>query len=446
MGNEIPFHLKGNFAPVKDELTETDLEVEGALPPDLNGLYVRNGANPVNGKSEHWFMGSGMVHGVRLEKGRATWYRNRYVRTPLLDEPELQRVSPTGEVDRVASTANTHVVGHAGKILALEEGAYPWVLDDKLDTVRCETYEGRLTSPFTAHPHVCPITGEMLAFGYAQLPPYLTYLRVSPSGELVQSEVIDVPGPTMMHDFMITENYALFMDLPVIFHLPTAVKGGMPFCWSDDYGARIGIMPRTGGNKDVRWFEVEPCYVFHNMNAWEEGDEVVLDSCRISELWRQAGDMTGGEGERTLHRFRFNLKTGAVSEETLDERGMEFPRVSDARVGRKNRYGYCVQLGVGEGGLQFSTHLKFDLQTGKAEEHHYGEGCNPGEAVFVGAEGCDSDSDDGYLLSYVYDEKDDKSALVVLDASRFGAEPLARIPLPQRVPYGFHGSWVADGA
>lgn len=443
MSNETPFHLQGNFAPVQDELTETDLKVEGALPPELNGLYVRNGANPITGKSEHWFMGNGMVHGVRLEKGRATWYRNRYVRTPLLDKPDMQRVSSTGEVDRVASTANTHVVGHGGKILALEEGAYPWILDDTLETVRCENYGGKLTSPFTAHPHVCPITGEMLAFGYAQLPPYLTYLRVSPEGELVQSEVIDVPGPTMMHDFMITENYALFMDLPVIFDLPTAVKGGMPFCWSDDYGARIGIMPRTGGNKDVRWFEIEPCYVFHNMNAWEEGDEVVLDSCRISELWRQAGDMTGGEGERTLHRFRFNLKTGAVSEATLDERGMEFPRISDARVGLKNRYGYCVQLGVGEGSLQFSTHLKFDLHTGKSEEHHYGAGCNPGEPAFVGAEGCDPDSDAGYLLSYVYDDSSNKSALVVLDASRFGAEPLARIPLPCRVPYGFHGSWVA---
>jgi carotenoid cleavage dioxygenase len=449
MSDDKPFHLQGNFAPVTEELDVSDLEVEGSIPPELRGLYLRNGANPVTGHSEHWFLGQGMLHGVRLDGGRAGWYRNRYVRTPYLENPDIQRISPTGEFDRTASAANTHVVGHAGQILALEEGSFPYVLDRELETVGYNDYAGKLTTAMTAHPHVCPKTGEMLGFGYGQLPPYLVYHRVSPDGKLVQSEEIEVPGPTMMHDFMITEQRAIFMDLPVVFDLQAAMAGTMPFKWSDEYGARIGIMPRTGRNADVRWFEVEPCYVFHCMNAWDEGDRVVLDVCRASEVWRDAGDMTGGDGQLTLHRFSFDLGTGNVKEETLDDRRMEFPRVSDGRVGQKNRYGFTLALtdGNGNGGLPtFGGHYKLDLERGSSELHSFGSGCMPGEPVFVSAPGSDPDSDEGWVMTYVYDDGSGKSEFVIADASNFTAKPLARVKLPQRVPFGFHGSWIADPA
>ena len=446
MADEKPFHLQGNFAPVKDELTETKLEVEGAIPPELTGLYVRNGANPATGESDHWFLGNGMLHGVRLENGKASWYRNRYVRTPFLADPKLERISPTGEMDRVASAANTHVVGHAGKILVLEEGSFPWIVDSELETVGYTDYEGRLTTAMTAHPHVCPETGEMIGFGYGQLPPYLVYHRVDADGKLVQSEEITVPGPTMMHDFMITRNHSLFMDLPVVFDIEAAMAGTMPFKWSDDYGARVGIMPRDGCNADVRWFEVDPCFVFHTVNAWEEGSKVVCDVCRISEIWRNAGDMTGGGGVQTLHRWTFDLETGNVSEETLDERGMDFPRIADSRVGLKNRYAYTLQFADDAGSPGFAGHLKFDFNTGVSELHGYGPGMTPAEPVFVAAPGAGSDSDEGWVLNFVYDEGTNKSELVILDASNFTAAPVARVKLPQRVPFGFHGSWIRDNA
>jgi len=268
------------------------------------------------------------------------------------------------------------------------------------------------------------------------------YHRVSPDGKLVQSEEIQVPGPTMMHDFAITESRAIFMDLPVVFDIQAALQGTMPFKWSDDYGARIGIMPRTGTNADVKWFEVDPCYVFHAMNAWDEDDggRVVYDVCRISEIWREAGDMGGGDGVQTLHRFTFDLGTGAVSEETLDERGMDFPRVADARVGQKNRYGYTLQFGGTEGGPGFGGHLKFDFQTGKSELHEYPG--TPGEPVFVPAAGAAPDSDEGYVMSYVYDEDSDKSELVIVDATNFAGAPVARVKIPRRIPFGFHGSFT----
>ena len=447
---ELPFHLKGNFAPVAEERTETNLEVEGAIPPELSGLYLRNGANPASGHSEHWFLGEGMVHGVRLEGGGASWYRNRYVRTPFLEDPDTPRISDQGVIDRTRSTANTHVVGHAGKILALEEGSFPFELNHELETIGHVDFGGKLTTAFSAHPHICPKTGEMLSFGYGQFPPYLTYLRVSADGKLVQSEEIEVPGPTMMHDFMITESRAIFMDLPVVFDMPAALAGTMPFKWSDDYGARIGIMPRTGSNADVVWFDIEPCYIFHAMNAWDEGDKVVYDVCRMSEIWREAGDMQGSNTEITLHRFIFDLVTGTVKEQTLDDRPMDFPRIAAERVGLKNRFGFALSLGDGSlgedgtGSPQMAGHFKFDLEKGSSELHSPGPGRTPGEPVFVPAAGADPNSDEGYVMTFCFDEATNKSELVIADATRFTAPPIARVKLPTRVPFGFHGSWVSD--
>ena len=446
MSDPKPFHLTGNFAPVTDEVTATDLKVIGALPPELSGMYVRAGANPKTGHSDHWFLGHGMMHGIRIEGGRASWYRNRYVRTPFYDDPEITRISPDGKVDRTASAANTHVIGHAGRILALEEGSFPYVLSPELDTVGYENFDGRLETAFTAHPKICADTGELHFFGYGQLPPYFVYHRLSADGKLEKSEEIEVGGPTMHHDFAISRNHAIIMDLPVIFDLQLAIQGTMPFRWSDDYPARMGVLPRNGTNSDVRWFEIDPCYVFHTVNAWDDGNEVVLDACRISEIWRNSADMTGGEqpGVQTLHRWRFDMDSGAVREETLDERGMDFPRVADARVGLQNRYAYTVGLEAGEDGSPgLNSTMKLDMVKGGAEVQSYGGG-HPGESVFVPAAGADPDSDEGWVMTYVYDDKTGQSEFVVVDASNFSAAPVARVPLPQRVPYGFHGSWIGD--
>ncbi len=444
---ETPFHLQGNFAPVQEEVTAFELEVDGALPPELSGLYVRQSANPITGTSPHWFIGDGMLHGIRIEKGRAVWYRNRYVKTPYLDDPDVERMSETGQVDRTVSKANTHILRHAGKMLALEEGSFPYIVDEELCTLGTTDFDGRLTSAFSAHPKICPVTGELLSFGYGQLPPYLTYLRVSPDGKLVQSEEITVGGPTMMHDFAVTEHYAIFMDLPVVFSIEEALKGGMPFHWSDDYPARMGIMPRDGRDADVRWFEVKPCFIFHTLNAYESGDSVVLDACRSSEVWRKAGEMAMGDGRLSLHRFEFDLKTGAVSERTLDDRMLEFPRVADARVGLENRYGFMLDVGQkDDGSPAFNGLVKVDLETGRSEAHKYGEAAASAEPVFVLAEGADPNSDEGWVMSYVHDESRNKTAFTVLDASDLSKPPVARVELPQRVPYGFHGSWMPDPA
>ncbi len=441
-----PFHLRGNFAPVTEEVTAFDLPVEGAIPPEIRGRYLRNGPNPKDGEAGHWFFGDGMVHGVELGGGRARWYRNRWVRTRTFTDG-ARFVTAEGEVDLTAGVANTHIVGHAGRILALVETSLPTELTRELDTVGCYDFGGRLTTAMTAHPKICPRTGEMHFFGYAFMPPFLTYHRMSAAGELVQSEAIEVPGPTMIHDFAITERHVVFMDLPVCFDLEriTPKVETMPYRWRDDYGARIGIMPRGQAGAAVRWYEIAPCYVFHPLNAYETADDrFVIEVARYDSLWR---DDPGHFGPAVLHRWTVDTTAGRVHEERLDDRAIEFPRVDERRVGLRHRYGYAVTDDLGVGlemtNVESASLVKYDLVTGRAEVHGFGDHRVPGEGVFVPAS-ADAGEEEGWVLAYVYDRARDGSDLVILDASRFGGQPVATVRLPQRVPYGFHGSFIAD--
>lgn len=436
-----PLHLRGNGRPVADERTVTDLHVTGSIPRGLDGRYVRNGANPLGGTSDHPFFGDGMVHGVRLRDGGADWYRNRYVKTPFVARPGLDILDPSVIMDMAASKANTNVVGHAGSILALEEGHFPYVLDGDLDTVGPLDFGGVLPGSFTAHPKICPVTGELVAFGYSVFEPYLRYLRVSPAGELVQVEDITVGGPTMMHDFNVTRDHIVFMDLPAVFDLDMAMRGEMPIHWDDAYPARLGVMPRDGRDADVRWFDIDPCYVFHPMNAYEDSDTIVLDVARLSHIWRDSMmDFPSPE----LWRWTIDTVTGTVREEQVDDRPAEFPRVADAVVGLPHRYGYMMGIpdnpSYDDPMSQTGTILKYDRQTGERLELALGRGCLPGEPVFVPSDTAASE-DDGYLMTFVYDAESDASRFVVLDATTMDPTPVASVELP-RIPFGFHGNWI----
>jgi carotenoid cleavage dioxygenase len=438
---ETPWHLAGNYGPVPDELTAFDLPVAGAIPPELRGLYLRNGPNPKDGSSPHWFFGNGMVHGVRLEDGRAAWYRNRFVRTRLF-ETGADRTDGANMLDKTLSAANTHVIGHAGRILALEEGAFPYELGPELETLGYDDYEGRLTTAFTAHPKLCPDTGELHFFGYGYLEPYLVYHVLDAAGRLVHSTPVPVRGPTMMHDFMITREHAVFMDLPVVFDVERAARGEVPLYWDESYGARVGVLPRRGEGAAVRWFEVDPCYVFHPLNAYVEDGRVVCDVGRHAHMWRTS---MNDFAPSYLWRWTLDLETGRVREEQLDDRPHGFPRVDDRVQGKRHRYGYAVaprpgsEVVVGSPGVV----VKYDLETGAQRAHDFGPGGHPDEFVFVPAYER-AGADEGWLLGYVYDRARDGSDLVILDAARPEAAPVATVALPRRVPHGFHGSWIGD--
>lgn len=441
--------LDGQLAPVPDEIDARDLRVTGTLPPELTGRYFRNGPNPRPGEpSRHWFSGHGMIHGVRLADGRAEWYRNRWVKTDLFTKgTPFLREDLT--FDRRSVQANTHVIPHAGRIWALIEAGFPYEMTPELETVGPCDFGGRLTTAMTAHPKEDPVTGDLLFFGYGVFEPYLTYHRLSADGTLAESRVIDVPGPTMMHDFAITENHVVWLDLPVVFDAELALSGmaGLPYRWDDGYGARLGVMRRDGAG-DVRWFDVDPCYVFHVGNAHEDAaGRIVLDAARyrpenFTALWTGIGGTAdpavaaARSDTARLHRWTLDPATGKAHEEQLDDRGVEFPTHDDARTGLPNRYLYTVG---GDRTTAGTAIVKYDLRDGSSAAHVCEPGTHVGEAVFVPAPGARAE-DEGWLLSVV--TRDAASELRVLDAADLSHT--ASVHLPRRVPAGFHGSWIPD--
>jgi carotenoid cleavage dioxygenase-like enzyme len=445
----LPWHLRNNWAPVLDERTDTDLRVEGVIPSELEGVYIRTGPNPASGKSDHWFFGDGMVHGVRIAGGKAEWYRNRFIQTPNITDPAGDPMSNMRDLTR--GTGNTHVLAHSGDILCLEEGHWPWRIDRELNTLGYQNYGGALTTSMTAHPKVCPVTGELIAFSYlSPEPPFLHYIRISADGVLQQLEGIDIPNMVMMHDFNVTQNHVVFMDLPVCFNLG-ALATGMPFQFNRDAGARLGVMPRNGTNADVRWFDIEPCYVFHPVNAHEDGDTIVLHVSRQPEAFGSSNDDYAEVGR--LWKWTIDLAAGTVREEQVDDRPGDFGRVNDRLVGLDARFGYLMALG-GEGNAEEpvygSAMWKYDLRSGQCWEHQLGEGVRGAEPVFAsatpGAAVSADNEDAGWVLTLSHDTATDESCLLIIDAQNFSAPPVAKIHLPRRVPYGAHGSWIPDTA
>ncbi len=436
LGGTGQFFQRGNYAPVTDELTEFDLPVTGAIPAEMSGWYLRNGPNPRQATA-HWFTGDGMIHGVRIEDGRAAWYRNRWVRTESFQDP-FPLYNADGTRNLHASVANTHVVNHAGKTLALVESSLPYEVTNDLQTVGAYDFGGKLADAMTAHPKICPITGEMHFFGYGNIfAPHVTYHRVDADGELTVNRPIDVPALTMMHDFALTAEHVVFMDLPIVFNLDIALKGNgdMPYRWDGGYGARLGVLRRDDPFGPVRWFDIDPCYVFHVANAYDRDGSIVLQGIRYPELWRDSSDF-GVDG--VLWSWTIDVHSGKVAERQLDDRAVEFPRIDDRLGTLPARYA----VSVGDRRL-----VRYDLDTGAAVEHTFGTAGSPGgpgEAVFVPAASGPADESSGWYVGYVYDPDRDGSDLVVLDASDFAGDPVARIKLPQRVPYGFHGNWIAD--
>jgi carotenoid cleavage dioxygenase-like enzyme len=430
-----PFHLTGNYRPVTCEGVAVDLAVSGELPAALHGSFLRNGPNPVT-PSFHWFLGEGMVHGVRLEDGRATWWRNRYVRTASFTEG-VALFDEQGRRNLAASKANTSVVRHAGRILALVETSLPYELTPELETVGPWDFGGRLTTPMTAHPKVCPTTGEMHFFGYDFQPPFLTYHVADAAGRLVTSRAVEVPGATMMHDFVLTERFVVFLDLPIVFDLEMAMGGSpLPYRFDAAYGARLGALRRDDPHGGLRWFEVEPCYVFHALNGYDDGEVVTIDVARLASPTIERTGSLDGE----LWRWTLDLTTGSATERQLDDRPGDFPRIDDRLTGKAAARGWMTSMPDPGDQISGGAITVYDLVDGTSSTHHFGDGRVPGEAVFAPAD--DRPDGSGWLLAYVYDAGRDTSDVVVLDLDRPADDPVATVHLPARVPYGFHGNWL----
>ena len=459
-----PF-LQGNFAPVREEITAENLKVVGRLPRDLDGMFVRNGPNPQfpPKNNYHMFEGDGMLHGVRVRDGQAS-YRNRWVRTAawkdendagkalyasILDPPDLKAMSRQILAGKMPypNRGNTALLWHHGKLLALWEGGPPHQIKvPDLGTMGLETFGGRLRHAFTAHPKVDVQTGELMFLGYSPFPPFLQYSVADRGGKIVSTTSIELPRPVMMHDFAITNNYTVFLDTPGVLDLTGILTSKPLFRWEPKLGARIGILPRHAKGDLIKWFQIEPCFVFHVFNAYEDGDEVHLYACRYPEypksvdlnapVLNEQFEERADSSPPLAYQWRLNMKTGQASETALDDIACEFPRVDDRLAGAKTRYGYAVS-----GTLRSNAFVKFDFERDTSQRHSFGKGRLTGEGVFVPRrEG--KREDDGYLVSFVHDQVEQRSELVVVDARDFTRPPIARVVIPQRVPFGFHGLWL----
>jgi carotenoid cleavage dioxygenase len=457
--------LLGNLRPVADELDVADLAVTGQLPPALRGTFVRNGPNPLFEPvgRYHVLDGDGMLHGVTLRNGTAS-YRNRWVRSRGLQrELELGRAvypglgnvmdfpdrSVTGDAGPVKNVANTHIIRHAGRWLALWEGGLPTEVTASLATVGEHDFGGRLRSAMTAHPRIDPRTGELVCFGYSLFPPFLRYFVVDADGELVHSVDLDLPAPVMMHDFVITEHHAVFLDSPIVFNMEALGHGPM-VSWRPENGARLGVLPRRGGADDITWYDIEPGHVQHFWSGWSDGDRIELCGSRFdapdfgidsdAPLDESVADPSPGRPAR----FWIDLARGSAGWEPIDDLGGDFNRINDAFNGVRVRWLYLSAfLQEGRRMGDFDTIVKYDETDGSRTSWTAGEHGHVGESVFA-PDPDGTAEDDGWLLNIVYDDARDRSDLVVLDARDVAAGPVATVHLPRRVPFGFHANWFAD--
>ena len=437
-----PYWEQGNFVAVTTEETFTDLEVTGSIPPELSGLFVRNGSNPPSGTALHWFLGDGMIHGVRLERGRARWYRNRYVQTPLAiaQEDVLSFGAPPGKENNQSNVALVH---HAGKLLSLGEVGWPFEMSTSdLSTVGAWSFDGRLGETMTAHPKIDPDTGRLHFFGYEFLRPALTYYAADPQGRLDVVSPIAVDSATMVHDFAVTDRDAVFWIGPVLFGGdPANPYPDIPFHWDPAGPCRVGVMPLDGSGDQIRWVDIPPCFVFHGLNAHRDGDDVVLRVHRLDEAFGRQGDLVPSR----LTEWR--IGTGGAeltfSETQITDRSMDLPSHDRRHTGRATRHGWFATTTApdAEHGFELAGLCHLDLQTGAEDLWDPGPDLRAGEGVFVPA---GRGEGEGWVLTYVWDRTTDRSALAVFDAQSVADGPVGRVELPVRVPFGFHGLWVDD--
>ncbi len=469
-----PF-LRGYYAPLNAECDAANLQVTGELPRELFGTLYRNGPNPQFAPRGpyHWFGGDGMLHAFHVENGRVS-YRNRWVRTPKweLEHAEGEGLSdafgsPMGSDPRIvaldSTVANTNIVWHAGRLLALEEAHAPFEVDaETLAPKGYQRFDGKLVGPVTAHPKLDPVTGEMIFFGYSARGPFSADMMLhvaDKEGRLIRSEHFMAPFASMVHDFVVTRTHIIFPIFPLTGSMARAMKGLPPYAWEPDLGTHIGIMPRGGSVADLRWFNGDPSYVFHPMNAFNDPDDssdgsVVCDMVKysVAPLFpKPDGSPTGARApDAKLVRWRFNLagNSNAFREQPLDDRPAEFPRLDERLSMLPYRHGYLNSTpgrgdGRAEGERWGLAHI--DLHSGNrvAWQPEAGDAC--GEPVFV-PRTADAAEGDGWLLSVVWRARENRSDLAVFNAADLAAGPVALAHLSHRVPAGFHGNWRAGGS
>ena len=463
----------GPWRPQTNEWVADDLEVvEGELPTDLDGVYLRNTENPMHPslKNYHPFDGDGMVHVVGFRDGKA-FYRNRMIRTDgylaeqeagqalwagLAEPPQISiREDGWGARRRMKDASSTDIVVHRGVALSsfYQCGDMYRIDPFSAQTLGKESWNGKF--PFdwgvSAHPKIDDRTGEMLFFNYSKEAPYMKYGVVDSNNDLVHYVDIPLPGPRLPHDMAFTENYAILNDFPLFWNEEALKKDAHVAEWHREMPSRFGVIPRRGDTSQIRWFEAESTYVLHFVNAFEDGNEIVIDGFfqgdpspadnGQGDKWQRAFRFLALDRmQARLHRWRLNLDTGLVKEEPLSDTITEFGMMNADYQTQDYRYAYAA---TGKPGwFLFDGLVRHDLRTGSEERWSFGDGVYGSETAMaprVGSAG----EDDGYLVTIISDMNQDASFCVVFDAARVGDGPICKLKLPERVSSGTHSTWCS---
>lgn len=455
-------YLSRGFEPIRMECEYAHLTIESNVPHDLDGTFYRIGPNPQFAPRGIYnpLNGDGMVHAFRLHQGRVS-YRNRWVRT---QQWTLERAAgralfgtsgmpsdadPSVAGMRTDGVANTSLVWHANKLLALEEGHGPIEIDpETLDTIGAWSFEERLPRNMTAHPKIDPDSGEMLFFANfptGRISSDMELYMANSSGELVRSLLIHGPFPALVHDFAVTKDFVIVPICPVTVSIKRAMAGGPLIAWEPDKGTHVGILRREGGAEDVRWFEGAACMAWHSMNAFNDADRIVVDVCQQEAAVFPFADGSSpdlGRATQLLTRWEFDWrKLGSFKTTRLSDERCEYPRIDERYTGRSYRHGYVACLGgPGSEDIFHRGIGHFDHATGAMQTYAAGARCAVAEPVFV-PRSRDAAEGEGYLLTNVFEEERNASHLAIFDAKRVEQGPIARAYLDHRVPVGFHGYW-----
>ncbi len=448
--NSDNIFLKGINAPVFYETDLDNLKVTGVIPPDLEGIYIRNGPNPLFKPSSYNYPleGDGMLHAFYFD-GSKVRYRNRWIWTRGL-KYELYEGKALPEI-KFRNYANTNIFAYGGVILALYEAGLPYQITPELETVGKWNFQGNIEQSMAAHPKLDPQTGELHFFRYSLLnSPYLTYYVANHQGEIIRTLPIDLPQPALLHDMAITKNYAIFFHCPLVFEMLRAMKCNSPFIWKPEIGTKIILIHRHDWKRKPVSLETDAFWLWHFMNAYEENEQILIDFVYYPQVKLESTLEAILATKAHLHRFTVNPDTKTIKSQPLDDRFVDLPTIDPRQTGRSYRFGYAPYIDLNLTAQKkipnyYPEIIQYNVREQTSKVHRFKPGCYGGEAIFVPKKNGGSELD-GYVMTLVFDENKQKSDLVILDPANFEAEPIATIHLPVRIPSGFHGNWIAKDA
>ena len=462
-------YLVGPHEPIRQELDRPELQCLGEIPKDFSGIYLRNGPNQRFAPFglHHWFDGDGMIHSAQFKEGEVS-YRNKWIKTKglekefdagksiwpgLMDSPNRDLKTSWGSDLWLKDNSNTDISIHAGKAIStFYQCGDAYALDpvslDTLGTVDLESKGARLMS---AHCMNDEATGDLLFFDYAVNPPYMTYGVMNKHSELVNFTPIELPGARLPHSMAFTPNYSILMDLPMFWDPLLLEKDIHKVTFYPEMQSRFGILKRMSSGETIKWFDADPCYIYHIINSWEEGEEVVLDVCRMStpvpskEVRQRLSGPYGAmlawlKLDACYHRYRFNLTTGETKEERIEDLLSEFPVINNRYAGLSSKYSYHVTLADTDV-ILFDGIIKMDSTTGTRQRYNFPEGCYGSELQFAPRDNSKAE-DDGYLITFVTNTESGKGEIQIFPAEDLSKGPLCRLIVPQQIPPGFHSSFV----